>query len=113
MKIFLLLNMTKGHRYRWPLFTKKAPRTGFEPVTYRLTAGRSTVELSRKMFSWNARSIHEVMGLRQYFLVRTGKFYRVSSPSLAYNDNLSISAIGPHQAMGIGKLFKGGDLHEI
>jgi hypothetical protein len=28
-----------------------APRTGFEPVTYRLTAGRSTVELSRKMFS--------------------------------------------------------------
>jgi hypothetical protein len=24
-----------------------APRTGFEPVTYRLTAGRSTVELSR------------------------------------------------------------------
>ena len=26
---------------------KGAPRTGFEPVTYRLTAGRSTVELSR------------------------------------------------------------------
>ncbi len=27
-----------------------APRTGFEPVTYRLTAGRSTVELSRNDF---------------------------------------------------------------
>ena len=28
-----------------------APRTGFEPVTYRLTAGRSTVELSRNRCS--------------------------------------------------------------
>ena len=30
---------------------KEAPRTGFEPVTYRLTAGRSTVELSGNMLS--------------------------------------------------------------
>src|ERR1051326_5303690 len=68
MKIFLLLDMTKGHRSGWPFFMKKAPRTGFEPVTYRLTAGRSTVELSRKVFSWNACSIHEVVAVRQYFL---------------------------------------------
>jgi hypothetical protein len=27
---------------------KKAPRAGFEPATYRLTAGRSAVELPRK-----------------------------------------------------------------
>jgi hypothetical protein len=26
-----------------------APRTGLEPVTYRLTAGRSTIELSGKV----------------------------------------------------------------
>jgi hypothetical protein len=31
-----------------PVPGRLAPRTGFEPVTYRLTAGRSTVELSRK-----------------------------------------------------------------
>ena len=36
-----------------------APRTGFEPVTYRLTAGRSTVELSRTVHSTNTRSIHQ------------------------------------------------------
>ena len=28
---------------------KKAPRTGFEPVTYRLTAGCSAIELSRNI----------------------------------------------------------------
>ena len=28
-----------------------APRTGFEPVTYRLTAGCSTAELSRNIYS--------------------------------------------------------------
>ncbi len=28
---------------------REAPRTGFEPVTHRLTAGCSTVELSRKI----------------------------------------------------------------
>ena len=27
-----------------------APRTGFEPVTYRLTAGCSTAELSRNIY---------------------------------------------------------------
>lgn len=31
-----------------------APRVGFEPTTYRLTAGRSTVELSRKVISCGA-----------------------------------------------------------
>src|SRR6266568_651766 len=34
-----------------------------------------------------------------------------SFPYLPYNDDLSIGAIGFHQAMGIGKLFKGEDLH--
>lgn|GEM_PF-4067579 len=29
-----------------PVVARKAPRVGFEPTTYRLTAGRSTVELS-------------------------------------------------------------------
>src|SRR5437762_14353440 len=48
-----------------------APRTGFEPVTYRLTAGRSTVELSRNVLSCNACSIHEVIVIRQYFFLRT------------------------------------------
>src|SRR6266516_5764693 len=71
MKIFLLLNMKKGHRCGWPLLMKKAPRTGFEPVTHRLTAGCSTVELSRNVLSWNACSIHEVKVIRQYFFLRT------------------------------------------
>src|SRR5438045_7958475 len=60
----------KGHRITGgPV---EAPRTGFEPVTYRLTAGRSTVELSRKMCMTaltNACSIHYVVAHRQYFLV--------------------------------------------
>jgi hypothetical protein len=30
-----------------------APRAGFEPATYRLTAGCSTVELSRNIFKQN------------------------------------------------------------
>lgn len=37
-----------------------APRTGLEPVTSRLTAGRSTIELSRNVFSRNDCSIHYV-----------------------------------------------------
>src|SRR6266446_4920271 len=37
-----------------------APRTGFEPVTSRLTAGRSTVELSGIIRSTNNGSIHQV-----------------------------------------------------
>src|SRR5437868_15143807 len=47
---FILYIIIKDHPVRWSLF-KEAPRTGFEPVTYRLTAGRSTVELSRNTCS--------------------------------------------------------------
>src|SRR5438270_12237818 len=75
MKIFLLLNMTKGHPFRWPLLKKKAPRTGFEPVTYRLTAGRSTVELSRKMLVPLERLQYtRSLAIRQYLF---GKWVRV------------------------------------
>ena len=35
----------------------RAPRPGFEPGTYRLTAGRSTVELSGIMLSWSSEEI--------------------------------------------------------
>ena len=38
-------------------------------------------------------------------------FQTDSFPCLPNNDDLSIGAIGFHQAMGIGKLFKGEDLH--
>src|ERR1700730_14355881 len=70
---FVLMNRLpsrgKGHRITGgPV---EAPRTGFEPVTYRLTAGRSTVELSRKMCTTaltNVCSIHYVVANRQYFL---------------------------------------------
>src|SRR6266487_2184957 len=37
---------------RKPVPGRLAPRTGFEPVTSRLTAGRSTVELSGKVCSY-------------------------------------------------------------
>src|SRR5260221_4917698 len=42
--------MTGTIKTPWkPVPGRLAPRTGFEPVTYRLTAGRSTVELSRNI----------------------------------------------------------------
>src|SRR5437588_8541336 len=64
----LLPNRKKDHRAGWPLL-KEAPRTGFEPVTYRLTAGRSTVELSRNTCSalQNDSSIHYPPKISQYF----------------------------------------------
>ncbi len=38
-----------------------APRTGFEPVTYRLTAGRSTVELSRNRCSLRTLAVYTTL----------------------------------------------------
>ena len=40
--------MKKDHLAGWSFV---APRTGLEPVTYRLTAGRSTIELSGNRLS--------------------------------------------------------------
>src|SRR5450755_3725924 len=41
--------ITRQKATDWVAF-QKAPRTGLEPVTYQLTAGRSTIELSRNVF---------------------------------------------------------------
>ena len=38
-----------------------APRTGFEPVTHRLTADCSTVELSRKMLSQRQTKLYSIL----------------------------------------------------
>jgi hypothetical protein len=47
----ILWNKKKGVSFMRNAFAnlkQKAPRAGFEPATYRLTAGRSAVELPRK-----------------------------------------------------------------
>lgn len=60
---------------------KEAPRTGFEPVTYRLTAGRSTVELSRKACVLLERLQYTIsLNFRQYFFARNLYMQQINQP---------------------------------
>ncbi len=61
-----------------------APRVGLEPTTYRLTAGRSTIELSGKnLFFTTVYSDYLIIVLNLFGFVNT--FY---SPTIKHSKNL-------------------------
>ena len=76
-------SMLNGLRLN-PVLIKLAPQAGFEPATYRLTAGRSAVELLRSIWCisiilkgpWSVKSERT---LTFYFPSRRAIFCKISS----------------------------------